>query len=78
MRLWIPRVPLRRHRHAAGRAVRDAVVALLDGVKPRRRSGGAVPGQPVVPDAPAVAQPPAAPGSHEAWSRLQSGLAAGG
>ena len=75
MMLWVPRAPLRRHRHAAGRTVRDMVAALLDGVKPRRRSGGAAPCQPVVPETPAVAPPP---GAHEAWSRLHSGFAAGG
>ena len=78
MRLWIPRVPLRRHRHAAGRAVRDVVAALLDGVRPRRRPGAAAAGQPAAPDAPVVAPLSIASGSHESWSRLHSGLAAGG
>ena len=76
---WLPRAPLRRHRHAAGRAVRDAVAVSLRGADSRRRSGGAGPFQPAAPEAPADASPAAShPGSPEAWSRLQSGLAAGG
>ncbi|TDH58510.1 hypothetical protein E2C06_32220 [Dankookia rubra] len=70
---WNPRLPLRRHRHAAGRSVRDVVAALLDGVEPRRRSGGGAACWP------AGSEPPAAaPFAHGAWSRLRSGMAAGG
>ena len=78
MMFKLPRVPLRRYRHGAGHVVRDVVSALLHGVKPLRRPGGAV----VSPAATPTPAPPArvmqSDATHDAWSRLQSGVAAGG
>ena len=78
MMFRLPRVPLRRYRHGAGHVVRDVVSGLLDGMRPLRRPGGAAVSH-------AAAATPAAPAStmqpdaaHDAWSRLQSGAAAGG
>ena len=85
MMFRIPDMPLRRYRHGASRAVRDAVAALLGGRWPTdqagRRPRGAIAVQmaPPAAEAPGIAaRPEAGSAAHEAWSRLQSGFAAGG
>ncbi|MFC7475802.1 hypothetical protein ACFQS7_15630 [Dankookia sp. GCM10030260] len=75
MMFKLPRLPLRRYRHGAGRAVRDAVSALLHGMTPQRRPGGAVVSHLAAPSPAGRVTPDDA---HDAWSRFQSGIAAGG
>ena len=67
-------LPLRRHRHAAGRQVAGAMRRLFAGLRSRRGMASiAIPPQ-------AEPQPVAARPStgDEAWARFQSSLAAGG
>jgi hypothetical protein len=78
MMFRLPLVPLRRYHHGAGRAVRDAVAVLLSGMRPGRHPGGSAAFRPA-PEAPVIpVHPEAGSGAREAWSRFQSGLAAGG
>lgn len=75
-------VPLRRHRHGHGRTTGGAIFALLAGMRPGPSIGAPAPFAPATPGPDLGAgpsRPPAgAAAAPEAWSRFQSGLAAGG